>query len=82
MKRFYQRINCLLDGRSVVLGETGDSLFNVATLYMPRGALCIDQAFYLSIGYSVPGTLGACLAAPGRRVLTFVGDGAFQMTGQ
>ena len=82
VKRFYQRINCLLDGRSVVLGETGDSLFNVATLYMPRGALCIDQAFYLSIGYSVPGTLGACLAAPGRRVLTFVGDGAFQMTGQ
>lgn len=82
VKRFYQRMNSFVDGKSVVLGDTGDSLFNVATLYLPRGAFCIDQAFYLSIGYAVPGTLGACLAAPERRVVTFVGDGAFQMTGQ
>jgi indolepyruvate decarboxylase len=26
--------------------------------------------------------VGACLAAPGRRVVLFVGDGAFQVTGQ
>lgn len=82
VKRFYQRMNSFVDGNSVVLGDTGDSLFNVATLYLPRGAFCIDQAFYLSIGYAVPGALGACLAAPGSRVTAFVGDGAFQMTCQ
>jgi TPP-dependent 2-oxoacid decarboxylase len=82
VKRFYQRMNGFVDGRSVVIGEAGDSIFNVATLFLPDGALCIDQAFYASIGYSVPATLGASLAAPDLRVLTFVGDGAFQMTGQ
>ncbi len=82
VKRFYQRMNSFLDGKSVVLGETGDSLFNVATLFLPKGALCIDQAFYMSIGYAVPGTLGAALAAPDSRVITFTGDGAFQATCQ
>ncbi|HRZ87457.1 MAG TPA: thiamine pyrophosphate-binding protein [bacterium] len=81
-KRFYQRMNSFIDGKTIILGEAGDSLFNVASLYLPKGAFCIDQAFYLSIGYTVPGTLGAGLAAPGSRLITFVGDGAFQMTAQ
>lgn len=82
VRRFYRRMHTFLDGRSVVLGDSGDSIFNVATLYLPRGAVCIDQAFYLSVGYSVPGALGAALAAPDSRVAAFVGDGAFQMSGQ
>ncbi|MEI8348988.1 MAG: thiamine pyrophosphate-binding protein [Candidatus Omnitrophota bacterium] len=82
VKRFYQRMNSFIDRKSIVLGESGDSLFNVASLFLPKGASCIDQAFYLSIGYTVPGTLGAGLAAPDSRVITFVGDGAFQMTAQ
>lgn len=82
VKRFYQRMNSFVDSRSIVLGESGDSLFNVASLFLPKGSSCIDQAFYLSIGYTVPATLGAGLAKPHSRVVTFVGDGAFQMTGQ
>ena len=82
IKRFYQRMNSFIDNKSIVLGESGDSIFNVASLFMPKGALCIDQAFYLSIGYTVPGTLGIGIAAPDSRVITFVGDGAFQTTAQ
>lgn len=82
VKRFYQRMNSFIDAKSVVLGESGDSIFNVANLFLPKGALCIDQAFYLSIGYTIPGTLGAGLALPGSRIITFAGDGAFQMTAQ
>lgn len=81
-KRFYQRMNSFIGDKMVVIGESGDSLFNVSNLFLPKGVLCIDQAFYLSIGYALPGTLGAGLAAPGSRVITFVGDGAFQMTAQ
>ena len=66
----------------IILTDTGDTSFSSANLYLPEGARFIDQAFYLSIGYSVPATLGAQLAAPGRRVVTLVGDGAFQMTAQ
>ena len=49
---------------------------------MPEGATFLGQMFYASIGYTVAPTVGACLAAPGRRVVLFVGDGAFQMTCQ
>jgi indolepyruvate decarboxylase len=42
----------------------------------------IGQAFYLSIGYALPATLGASLADPARRPLALIGDGAFQMSAQ
>ncbi|KUO66927.1 MAG: hypothetical protein APF80_14340 [Alphaproteobacteria bacterium BRH_c36] len=42
----------------------------------------IGQAFYLSIGYALPATLGAAVADPSRRPLSLIGDGAFQMSAQ
>jgi len=33
------------------------------------------------MGFAVPAALGAQIARPDHRVLTLVGDGAFQMTG-
>jgi TPP-dependent 2-oxoacid decarboxylase len=82
VKRFYERMNHFIKGDDIIIADTGDCLFSAADLLLPDGARFLDQAFYLSIGYSVPATLGAQLAAPGKRVVTFVGDGAFQMTGQ
>lgn len=82
VKRFYQRINRFIASDHVLLADAGDSLFSASHLFLPQGTFFIDQAFYLSIGYSVPATLGAKLAAPRRRPVTFVGDGAFQTTGQ
>ena len=35
---------------------------------------------WASIGYSLPALIGACTAAPGRRGVLLVGDGAAQMT--
>ena len=35
-----------------------------------------------AMGYAVPASVAACLAAPGRTVLALVGDGGFLMTGQ
>jgi acetolactate synthase-1/2/3 large subunit len=35
-----------------------------------------------AMGYGVPAALGACLAAPDRLVISFVGDGGFLMSGQ
>jgi indolepyruvate decarboxylase len=82
IKRFYQRINRFIKKGDLVIADTGDSIFNLANLFLPFGVDCIDQAFYLSIGYSVPATLGAKLARPDLRPVVFVGDGAFQMTVQ
>jgi indolepyruvate decarboxylase len=82
LKRFYQRLNHFIDKDYIIIADAGDSLFCSAELYMPEGAGYIGQAFYLSIGFSIPAALGIKLAAPSRRPIVFVGDGAFQMTVQ
>ncbi len=38
-------------------------------------------AYYTSMGFAVPGSIGVQMADPSRRPLVLVGDGAFQMTG-
>jgi indolepyruvate decarboxylase len=80
--RFYERINHFLAPEFGVIADTGDPIFATMDLIMHQNAYFIGQAFYLSIGYSIPACLGAALALPNNRPIVFVGDGAFQMTAQ
>ena len=57
-------------------------LFGINQLALPAGCQVITQAYYGSIGYSLPAALGAAIAQPDRRVMLFIGDGAFQVTAQ
>lgn len=82
MARFFDRIAHYLKPDSIVLAETGTALFAAAEVLMPQGTKFIGQTFYGSIGYTVGATLGACIAAPHRNVVLFIGDGSFQVTGQ
>ena len=49
---------------------------------MPDGVTVVGQPLWAAIGYALPALLGTLLAAPRRRQLLFIGDGAFQMTAQ
>jgi TPP-dependent 2-oxoacid decarboxylase len=80
--RIMKRLNTYIGEDTTVIAETGDSIFAAADLVMHHDVGFIGQAFYLSIGYALPATLGAALADPGRRPLALIGDGAFQMTAQ
>jgi indolepyruvate decarboxylase len=82
VQRLFDRLSHFVQPGALVVAETGVSLFSAAEMLLPDGATFIGQAFYGSIGYTVGATLGACLAAPQRRALLCVGDGAFQVTGQ
>jgi TPP-dependent 2-oxoacid decarboxylase len=83
LKRFYQEVNRFLDSTNLVISDVGNStLLGAAEIILPDEVPFIAQAFYVSIGYSLPATLGAKLAAPKLRPVTFIGDGAFQMTVQ
>jgi indolepyruvate decarboxylase len=82
IKRFFDRMSHFIEDNSIVIAETGVSLFSAAEMLMPEGATFIGQTFYGSIGYTVGATLGAAIAAPDRRVVLFVGDGSFQVTCQ
>jgi TPP-dependent 2-oxoacid decarboxylase len=82
IKRFFDRMSHFVEDDSIVIAETGVSLFSAAEMLMPQGTTFIGQTFYGSIGYAVGATLGAATAAQDRRVVLFVGDGAFQVTCQ
>ena len=80
--RFWPRIAAFLREDDIVVAETGTSIFGIIGLPFPKGVTFLSQLLWASIGYSVGALLGAGIAAPKRRALLFVGDGAFQLTGQ
>jgi indolepyruvate decarboxylase len=82
VQRFFDRVSRFVEGDAIVIAETGVSLFSAAEMLLPEGATFVGQTFYGSIGYTVGATLGACMAAPDRQVVLFVGDGSFQVTCQ
>jgi indolepyruvate decarboxylase len=63
-----------------VFADSGDMLFGGLEIRVPHPGLYFAQGFYASMGFSVPGAIGAQLAR-GRRSVVLCGDGAFQMTG-
>lgn len=82
VSRVMKRINAFIGDDTTVIAETGDSIFAAADLVMHNDVGFIGQAFYLSIGYALPATLGSALADPSRRPVALIGDGAFQMSAQ
>ena len=75
-------VNRFLRGRSnyMVVAESGDMLFAGLDLRVERGGGYLAQGYYASMGFGVPGALGAQIGC-GVRPLLLSGDGAFQMTG-
>ncbi|QEH34878.1 Indole-3-pyruvate decarboxylase [Aquisphaera giovannonii] len=65
-------------GRYSFVADVGDSWFIGLEL---RTEVFLAAGYYASMGFAVPGALGAGVADPSRRPLAIVGDGAFQMTG-
>ena len=66
--------------KHLVVTESGDMLFAGLDVRVGRTGGYLAQGFYASMGFGVPGALGAQLGA-GVRPLVLAGDGAFQMTG-
>ena len=82
VRRFFARMNDFLKDDSVVIADPGDSLFGAADLTIHRRTEFVSPAYYTSMGFAVPAALGAQIRRPHLRPIVFVGDGAFQMTGQ
>ena len=66
--------------RHVVVAESGDMLFAGLDVRLGRGDGYLAQGFYASMGFGIPGALGAQIGSR-VRPLVLCGDGAFQMTG-
>jgi indolepyruvate decarboxylase len=69
----------LLDtSRYSFTADVGDGWFIALEL---RTEVFLAAGYYASMGFAVPGALGAGIADRSRRPFAIVGDGAFQMTG-
>jgi indolepyruvate decarboxylase len=69
----------LLPG-DLVVADQGTAFYGAAGLTLPPGATLAGQPLWASIGWTPPAAMGASLAAPDRRVVLIIGDGAFQQT--
>ena len=81
IRALIRQLDSFLDKHTVVVSDTGDSLFSAADLTIHRGTEFLATAYYASMGFAIPAAIGAQLAIPSRRPLILVGDGAFLMTG-
>jgi indolepyruvate decarboxylase len=81
VRRLFQRLNAFLDEEIIVIADVGDALFGAADLLIRHRTEFLGPAYYTSMGFAVPASIGAQVASPKLRPLVLVGDGAFQMTG-
>jgi indolepyruvate decarboxylase len=81
MAEVFRILSLHLDDNSCVVSDVGDSIFGAVGIRTAKRAEFIAPAYYLSMGFAVPASIGVSMAAPRLRPFVLVGDGAFQMTG-
>jgi indolepyruvate decarboxylase len=74
-------LNDFITDNMVVISDIGDCLFGAVDLKIHKRTEFLSPAYYTSMGFGVPASLGTQLANTSLRPLVLVGDGAFQMTG-
>ncbi|TQS39826.1 alpha-keto acid decarboxylase family protein [Cryptosporangium phraense] len=67
-----------LPASSTLLTEVGTSFWGAVSITFPPNTAFVGQPVWSSPGYTLPATLGAGLAEPGRRPVLVIGDGAAQ----
>jgi indolepyruvate decarboxylase len=81
MSQVMRIVGLNLDEDSCVVSDVGDGLFGAIGIRTSARAEFIAPAYYLSMGFAVPASIGVAMADPKLRPFVLVGDGAFQMTG-
>ncbi|HUW82284.1 MAG TPA: thiamine pyrophosphate-binding protein [Phycisphaerae bacterium] len=77
----YRLLDERIDRDHLIVCDVGDCLFAAIGLHIPQETGLLAPANYTSMGFGVPGAIGAELALPEKRPIVLVGDGAFRMTG-
>src|SRR5205823_2529568 len=81
MREVMRIVSLNLDESCCVVSDVGDAIFGAVGIRTAKRAEFIAPAYYLSMGFAVPASVGIQTAAPNLRPFVLVGDGAFQMTG-
>lgn len=70
-----------VDEGTTIVCDTGDSLLGSSRIRMMKRQTFLSNAYYLSMGFSIPAGIGAMAGKKNEKAYVIVGDGAFQMTG-
>ncbi|VVM07365.1 indolepyruvate decarboxylase [Methylacidimicrobium cyclopophantes] len=81
VQSLFAEINRILSPEILVVADVGEALFGASDLIIREPTEFLSPAYYASLGFAIPASVGAALANPRLRPLVLVGDGAFQMTG-
>jgi indolepyruvate decarboxylase len=81
VRSLFDQLNRFLSPETIVIADVGDALFGAADLFIHHSTEFLGTAYYASMGFAVPASIGAQMANLKLRPLVLVGDGAFQMTG-
>jgi indolepyruvate decarboxylase len=81
MADVFRILSLHLDERCCVIADIGDAIFGAVGIRSARQPQFIAPAYYMSMGFAVPASIGVAIAAKKLRPYVLVGDGAFQMTG-
>ncbi len=81
MSGLLYELNQFIDSNTLLVTDVGDVLFAADDIQTRGGSSFLSSGFYASMGFGIPGVIGAQLADPFRRAIALVGDGGFQMTG-
>ena len=80
-RQLFGRVNQLLQEEPlVVVADVGDCLFGASDLTIHKHTEFLSPAYYTSMGFAIPASVGVQAAGKENRPLVLVGDGAFQMT--
>jgi len=81
MARLMNEINRCLPADGFLIADGGFAAHWGGLLYDSKrpGRSFVPDRGFASIGYGLPGAMGAALAAPGRPVISLTGDGGFNM---
>jgi len=78
--RLIMQIDAFLGNNTVVIADAGDALFAALDLHVHGNTEFLSPAYYASLGFAVPASIGVQFAAPKKRPLVLAGDGSFQMS--
>ncbi|UFS57902.1 alpha-keto acid decarboxylase family protein [Subtercola endophyticus] len=77
---FWRGIEGFLAPDTTLIAEAGTSFFGAIDLTLPDHCDLLGQPIWSSIGFTLPATLGVCVAAPEKRAVLLIGDGSAQLT--
>lgn len=74
-----RRINSLIDRNSIVIGDTGAAVCWLHQAFQIKDHTLFTAGGNSPMGYALPAAIGAKLSEPARQVVSYNGDGGFQV---